>query len=356
MREQELLGRLAGTWSAPGCPTFWPAPSLPACRAPARHREPGPGGPLEAGGLRELKAAFPPPDFELDEEAALRALARGIPSRWWTRRAAGGWTSGRPAIRRSTAPLRPQLRGRVPGPAPRGVLAGGHDTVEAVLGSPLGESDKQAEDALGVYEMQHSRLDKAYLRRWAAELGVALRWRSWRGKPTRGLRGWGGHGKGERQETGREGRPGTKPAGANLRSARAGRGAAGGHRPDRRGRPGLPAEPGHVLIHNAQVQRINAELAELDRKNRAARKSVQRAVSGRAWRPPWASRSRRIARPSSFPWAARARSGPGRDQAPGAHLLRGGEQERGLRQLYTVLSRDRGDILVDAKISGPPAR
>ena len=36
-----------------------------------------------------------------------------------------------------------------------------------------GTSEKQFVDALRVYEVQHGRLDEAYLDRWAATLGVA---------------------------------------------------------------------------------------------------------------------------------------------------------------------------------------
>ena len=37
----------------------------------------------------------------------------------------------------------------------------------------LGGSEKQFVDALRVYEVQHGRLDEAYLEQWAATLGVA---------------------------------------------------------------------------------------------------------------------------------------------------------------------------------------
>ncbi|MGH7278423.1 MAG: hypothetical protein ACREJG_07005 [Candidatus Rokuibacteriota bacterium] len=37
----------------------------------------------------------------------------------------------------------------------------------------LGGSEKQFVDALRVYEVQHGRLDEAYLERWAATLGLA---------------------------------------------------------------------------------------------------------------------------------------------------------------------------------------
>ena len=53
-------------------------------------------------------------------------------------------------------------------------LSSPEDTILSKLywGVRWGEAEKQAEDALGVYELQFSRLDKPYLRRWAAELGV----------------------------------------------------------------------------------------------------------------------------------------------------------------------------------------
>jgi hypothetical protein len=37
----------------------------------------------------------------------------------------------------------------------------------------LGGSDKQFVDALRVYEVQHGRVDEAYLDRWATRLGLA---------------------------------------------------------------------------------------------------------------------------------------------------------------------------------------
>ena len=36
-----------------------------------------------------------------------------------------------------------------------------------------GGSEKQIQDALGVYELQFGRLDREYLQRWAVTLGVA---------------------------------------------------------------------------------------------------------------------------------------------------------------------------------------
>jgi hypothetical protein len=113
----------------------------------------------------------------------------------------------------------------------------------------------------------------------------------------------------------------------------------------------------HVLIHNVQVQRINAELAELDRKNRAARKALGRAGG--------ASGALGPAVPVGIEES---------EDRKAFFLVLGGQRKvlslqelqrlvricyaaesksAALRQLYTVLSRERGDILVDAKIGGP---
>jgi len=108
----------------------------------------------------------------------------------------------------------------------------------------------------------------------------------------------------------------------------------------------------HVLIHNAQVQRINTELAELDRKNRAARKSLGRAAPLGAV-PVGIEESED--RKAFFLSLGGTRKVMAMDEIKRlVRICYGAESKSAaLRQLYTVLSRDRGDILVDAKIGGP---
>jgi hypothetical protein len=119
----------------------------------------------------------------------------------------------------------------------------------------------------------------------------------------------------------------------------------------------------HVLIHNAQVQRINQELAELDRKNRAARKALS-AAGGAA---PAAAGALDAAGAASV-------SIEGSSDGKATFLSIGGTRKvlaldelkrlvricyaadsksAALHQLFRVLARERNDILVDAKISGP---
>jgi hypothetical protein len=113
----------------------------------------------------------------------------------------------------------------------------------------------------------------------------------------------------------------------------------------------------HVLIHNAQVQRINAELAELDRKNQAARKAMGRAAAG----PGAAGGVVRVGieesedRKAFFLSLGGTRKVLALDEIKRlVRICYGAESKSAaLRQLYTVLSRERGDILVDAKIGGP---
>jgi hypothetical protein len=129
---------------------------------------------LQALGLRELKESFPPPEFELDEEAALRAIGQGE-SFALLDLAGGGrvdiWPASDSPFDRSRFARRyiEEFQGL------RLAVCSPEDTILSKLywGSRTGERRKQAEDALGVYELQHSRLDRAYLARWAAELGVA---------------------------------------------------------------------------------------------------------------------------------------------------------------------------------------
>jgi hypothetical protein len=110
----------------------------------------------------------------------------------------------------------------------------------------------------------------------------------------------------------------------------------------------------HVLIHNTQVQRINTELAELDRKNRAARKSLGRASSAPSAAVPVGIEESED-RKAFFLSLGGTRKVMALDEIKRlVRICYGAESKSAaLRQLYTVLSRDRGDVLVDAKIGGP---
>jgi hypothetical protein len=105
----------------------------------------------------------------------------------------------------------------------------------------------------------------------------------------------------------------------------------------------------HVLIHNTQVDKINRELAELESKNQAARRAmgvaaaplvrIEESDNGKTFFLGLGGTRKVLAleelqRLVRICYAAESKSAA-------------------LRQLYTVLSRDRGDILVDAKIGGP---
>ncbi len=110
----------------------------------------------------------------------------------------------------------------------------------------------------------------------------------------------------------------------------------------------------HVLIHNAQVQRINSELAELDRKNRAARKATGR-TAGAAGGVVRVGIEESEDRKAFFLSLGGTRKVMAMDEIKRlVRICYGAESKSAaLRQLYTVLSRDRSDVLVDAKIGGP---
>lgn len=78
---------------------------------------------------------------------------------------------------------------REPGPlAGRQVdFATAEDTILTKLEwATLGDSDRQYDDAVGIVQVQGSRLDWPYLERWAATLGLsALLARARRGEPFR---------------------------------------------------------------------------------------------------------------------------------------------------------------------------
>jgi hypothetical protein len=112
----------------------------------------------------------------------------------------------------------------------------------------------------------------------------------------------------------------------------------------------------HVLIHNAQVQRINTELAELDRKNQAARKAMGHAVgAGAAGIVVPVGIEESPDRKAFFLTLGSQRKVLALEELKRlVRICYGAESKSAaLRQLYTVLSRERGDILADAKIGGP---
>lgn len=120
-----------------------------------------------------LKTAFPEPEFYLDERAAREAIvARGMFNLIDTREGdkVDFWLLTDDAFDRSRFERRYVERfedARLPVSRPE-------DTILKKLqwAAMLGGSEKQHVDALRVYEVQHGRLDEAYLERWAASLGI----------------------------------------------------------------------------------------------------------------------------------------------------------------------------------------
>jgi hypothetical protein len=174
MREQELLGRVVGALERSGTPYLLTGSFASSLQGyPRAVDNLDLVARLQALGLRELKESFPPPEFELDEEAALRAIGQGE-SFALLDLAGGGrvdiWPASDSPFDRSRFARRysEEFQGL------RLAVSSPEDTILSKLywGSRFGQQRKQAEDALGVYELQHSRLDEAYLGRWAAELGV----------------------------------------------------------------------------------------------------------------------------------------------------------------------------------------
>ncbi len=122
---------------------------------------------------RALKAAFPEPEFYLDEEAARAAIAaRGMFNLIETRE--GGkvdfWLLTNDAFDQSRFTRRyvEEFEGA------RLAVSRPEDTILMKLkwATASGGSEKQFVDALRVYEVQHGRLDQSYLDAWAARLDV----------------------------------------------------------------------------------------------------------------------------------------------------------------------------------------
>jgi len=104
----------------------------------------------------------------------------------------------------------------------------------------------------------------------------------------------------------------------------------------------------HVLIHNAQVEKINRELAELERKNQAARRAMGAAAA------PLVRIEESDNGKTFFLGLGGTRKVLALEELKRlVRICYGAESKSAaLKQLYTVLARDRGDILADAKIGG----
>jgi len=131
---------------------------------------PADAAPVAAG----LKAAFPEPDFYLDEAAVRDAIvARGMFNLIDAREGdkVDFWLLTDEAFDRARFERRyvEHFQGA------RLSVSRPEDTILMKLrwAAMLGGSEKQFVDALRVYEVQHGRLNEAYLERWAATLGVA---------------------------------------------------------------------------------------------------------------------------------------------------------------------------------------
>ena len=122
----------------------------------------------------QLKAAFPEPDFYLDEGAMREAiLARGMFNLLDTREGdkVDFWLLTDDDFDRARFDRRyvEIFEGQ------RLVVCRPEDTILMKLrwAAMMGGSEKQFTDALRVWEVQHGRLDEEYLDRWAQTLGVA---------------------------------------------------------------------------------------------------------------------------------------------------------------------------------------
>jgi hypothetical protein len=126
--------------------------------------------------LERFARGLDPQSFYVSPEAALEA---------WRRRGqfnvidlSAGWKID--LILRKDRPFSREEFGRRAPAVVFGIkvfVATAEDTILAKLEwARLGESERQLRDVVGVLEMQGDRLDRAYLERWAAELGVTALW------------------------------------------------------------------------------------------------------------------------------------------------------------------------------------
>lgn len=129
-----------------------------------------------AGQLRALVAAFPIDRFYADEHDALEALRHA--SQFNIIDFATGWKADL-IIRKSRQFSRVEFDRRrahtVAGV--RVYVASPEDVLIAKLEwAKMGESNRQIEDAAGIVGRQGAALDRAYVERWTAELGLDQQW------------------------------------------------------------------------------------------------------------------------------------------------------------------------------------
>jgi hypothetical protein len=172
MREQQLLSRLVGALERSGVPYLLTGSFASSLQGYPRAVENlDLVARLEASGLRELKETFPPPEFELDEETALRAIGQGESFALLDWPAAAGSTSGRPATPPSTGPFARRYSEEFQAcacrfPRRRTILS------KLYWGSRTGSGESRPRTPWGSTSCSTAAWT-AYLERWAAELGVA---------------------------------------------------------------------------------------------------------------------------------------------------------------------------------------
>jgi len=133
---------------------------------------------LPESGVHALLAAFPPPDYCLDEDSVREAVANkstfnlietkdGDKVDFWLL-TEEPFDRSRFARRRREVFMGMEM-----------AVSSPEDTILAKLRWAVlsGGSEKHFHDALRIYEVQYACLDFDYLERWVAELGVAGLWR-----------------------------------------------------------------------------------------------------------------------------------------------------------------------------------
>ncbi|MSP60609.1 MAG: hypothetical protein EXR72_09770 [Myxococcales bacterium] len=127
--------------------------------------------------LRALLDLFPEDEYYVSEEAAEDALRRR--SMFNVIDLATGWKADL-IVRKERPFSREEFARRAPARLLdlEVFIASAEDTILAKLEwAKAGESDLQLRDASGVVDVQGEALDRAYVERWAAELGIADLWR-----------------------------------------------------------------------------------------------------------------------------------------------------------------------------------
>lgn len=132
---------------------------------------------IRPGRIADLVAAFPAPEFYLDEQDARAALRHGL--MFNLIHVSEGdkvdfWPLTASAFDESR--FRRRRRERVFGVDL--IVSCAEDTILAKLdwARRQGGSEKQFTDALRVFEVQHGQLDLGYLEEWARRLGVVELW------------------------------------------------------------------------------------------------------------------------------------------------------------------------------------